>query len=61
MLDDHRIERGLIRQIEATGFDSELTNYLLYEKYSMLTTAERAALDGIKAFYSALPRPPEHV
>lgn len=56
MLGDYRLRQGLIRQIEVQGFASELTNYLLYEKYSMLTAAERAALDWIKEFYRTLPQ-----
>lgn len=53
-LGDHRIQQDLIRQIPITGFPTGLTNYLLYEKYSMLSVAERAALSEIKEFYRAL-------
>lgn len=56
MLGDYRNELGLVRQIEVTGFASELTHYLLYEKYSMLTVAERAALEGVRDFYRMLPQ-----
>ena len=55
MLDDHRLQQGLLKKITITGFSTELTNYLLYEKYSMLSVAERAALEEIKDFYRALP------
>lgn len=55
MLGDHRIENGLIRRIPVTGFATELTNYLLYEKNSMLSVTERAVLSEIKAFYRSLP------
>ena len=55
MLGDHRLQSGALRQIPVTGFDASLTNYLLYEKYSMLSVVERAALSEIKAFYQELP------
>ena len=54
MLDDYRKKHGMIRQIPVTGFDTELTNYLLYEKYSMLSVTERAVLAEIKEFYRDL-------
>ena len=55
ILDDYRINRDKIRKIEVTGFDTELTNYLLYKKYSMLSVTERAVIGEIKAFYRSLP------
>lgn len=54
LLGDEHKANGSIRQIPVTGFETQLTNYLLYEKYSMLTVTERAALDAIKEFYAEL-------
>lgn len=55
MLGDHRLENGRLRKITVTGFDTSMTNYLLYEKHSMLSVAERAVLNWIKTFYLELP------
>lgn len=55
LIGDYRKEAGLIRQIPVTGFTTRLTNYLLYEKPSNLSLAERGILDKIKAFYQTLP------
>lgn len=54
MLGDHRKAAGSIRQIPMTGFATELTNYLLYEKSSMLSVTERAVLSEIRDFYHSL-------
>lgn len=55
LLDDHRKDEGLIRQIPVSGFETGLTNYLLCKKPGMLSAAEKAALDYIKDFYRGLP------
>ena len=54
LLGDELVASGRIRQIPVTGFETQMTNYLLYERYSILTVTERAALIAIKEFYSSL-------
>lgn len=50
---------GLICRIPLTGFDTRLTNYLLYDERGGLSTAEHVLLEKIREFYRELDTNPD--
>ena len=54
LLGDLYENTGLIRRIRVTGFDTRLTNYLLYDDRNGMSAMEHILLGKIRDFYREL-------